>query len=48
MEQKRMMTLDEKLAVGMRAHEYLEAGNKAEAVRVLERYVPCLKIIYFV
>jgi hypothetical protein len=35
MEQKRMMTLDEKLAVGMRAHEYLEAGNKAEAVRVI-------------
>jgi hypothetical protein len=41
MEQKRMMTLDEKLAVGMKAHEYLEAGNKAEAVRlILEMPMP--------
>ncbi|MDR1468045.1 MAG: hypothetical protein LBT00_01990 [Spirochaetaceae bacterium] len=35
MAQKQMMTLDEKLAVGMKAHEYLEAGNKAEAVRII-------------
>jgi hypothetical protein len=25
------MTLDERLAIGMKAHEYMEAGNKAEA-----------------
>jgi hypothetical protein len=32
MEQKRMMTLDERLAIGLKAHGYLEAGNKAKTV----------------
>jgi hypothetical protein len=31
------MTLDERLAIGMKAHEYFEAGNKAEAVRILKQ-----------
>jgi hypothetical protein len=31
------MTLDERLAIGMKAHEYLEAGNKAEAVRIMKQ-----------
>lgn len=37
MSRNKMMTLDEKLAVGMKAHEYLEAGDKEEAVRILKQ-----------
>jgi len=35
MPQHRLMTLDEKLAIGMKAHELEKAGNKEEATRVL-------------
>jgi hypothetical protein len=35
-----MMTIHEKLEVSMKAHEYLEAGNKAEAVRILREELP--------
>ncbi|MDR0639854.1 MAG: hypothetical protein LBG27_13320 [Spirochaetaceae bacterium] len=34
MTQNRLMTSEEKRDVLMRAHECLEAGNKAEAVRI--------------
>jgi hypothetical protein len=34
MEQKQMMTTEEKLDVLMKANEYLKAGNKTEAVRI--------------
>jgi hypothetical protein len=37
MSQKQMMTLDERLAIGLKAHEYMEAGNKAEAVRIMKQ-----------
>jgi hypothetical protein len=37
MPQKQIMTLDERLAIGMKAHEYMEAGNKAEAVRIMKQ-----------
>ncbi|MDR1257189.1 MAG: hypothetical protein LBJ86_05535 [Spirochaetaceae bacterium] len=40
MSQKQMMTIHEKLEVSMKAHEYLEAGNKAEAVRILREELP--------
>jgi hypothetical protein len=41
MPQNQSMTLDERLAIGMKAHEYLKAGNKAEAVRlILEMPMP--------
>jgi hypothetical protein len=34
MAQKQMMTTEEKLDVLMKAHEYRQAGNKAEADRI--------------
>jgi hypothetical protein len=40
MSQKQTMTIHEKLEVSMKAHEYLEAGNKAEAVRILLEELP--------
>jgi hypothetical protein len=40
MSQKQTMTIHEKLEVSMKAHEYLEAGNKAEAVRILREELP--------
>ncbi|MDR1147402.1 MAG: hypothetical protein LBK66_02110 [Spirochaetaceae bacterium] len=40
MSQKQMMTIHEKLEVSMKAHEYLEAGNEAEASRILREELP--------
>jgi hypothetical protein len=40
MSQKQTMTIHEKLEVSMKAHEYLEAGNKAEADRILREELP--------
>jgi hypothetical protein len=35
MSQKQTMTTEERLDVMMKAHEYLEAGNKAESQRLV-------------
>jgi hypothetical protein len=40
MSQKQTMTIHEKLEVSMKAHEYLEAGNEAEASRILREELP--------
>jgi hypothetical protein len=40
MSQKEMMTIHEKLEVSMKAHEYMEAGNEAEASRSLREELP--------
>jgi hypothetical protein len=40
MSQKQTMTIHEKLELSMKAHEYLEAGNRAEAVRIALEELP--------
>jgi hypothetical protein len=40
MSQKQMMTIHEKLELLMKAHEYREAGNVAEANRITREELP--------
>jgi hypothetical protein len=40
MPQAQTMTLDEKLAIGVKAHEYKIAGNMEECKRILREELP--------